>query len=276
VGSSETSYVYKYGRGYNWFVNEGILELKKLLLVYPQSDVILNFGVNDLGNISKYIQIYQELINTYPKAHFYVMAVNPVDDVKYPSLVQRNKTTKLVTIFNSILKSAFPDCYIDTYSYLESSGYETLDGCHYTTATCLKIYHYTLSEIQKNSILIYVLDEKNNIFDHQNIYVNYYIRNVSLYEDLYQAFLKSKDFLLKKINTISLKSGKINYHIIKNNILYIESFRNYIVIHTSISDYTLRYTLKKIHKKLGNEFVRLAHAEGVFRTQDVLISEEKL
>lgn len=72
-----------------------------------------------------------------------------------------------------------------------------------------------LSEIQKNSILIYVLDEKNNIFDHQNIYVNYYIRNVSLYEDLYQAFLKSKDFLLKKINTISLKSGKINYHIIK-------------------------------------------------------------
>ena len=42
-----------------------------------------------------------------------------------------------------------------------------------------------LSEIQKNSILIYVLDEKNNIFDHQNIYVNYYIRNVSLYEDLY-------------------------------------------------------------------------------------------
>ena len=62
-----------------------------------------------------------------------------------------------------------------------------------------------LSEIQKNSILIYVLDEKNNIFDHQNIYVNYYIRNVSLYEDLYQAFLKSKDFLLKKINTISLK-----------------------------------------------------------------------
>ena len=88
-----------------------------------------------------------------------------------------------------------------------------------------------LSEIQKNSILIYVLDEKNNIFDHQNIYVNYYIRNLSLYEDLYQAFLKSKDFLLKKINTISLKSGKINYHIIKNNILYIESYRNYIVIH---------------------------------------------
>ena len=116
-------------------------------------------------------------------------------------------------------------------------------------------------------------DEKNNIFDHQNIYVNYYIRNVSLYEDLYQAFLKSKDFLLKKINTISLKSGKINYHIIKNNILYIESFRNYIVIHTSISDYTLRYTLKKIHKKLGNEFVQ-CHKSYLVNLNNVICIKE--
>lgn len=29
-------------------------------------------------------------------------------------------------------------------------------------------------------------------------------------------------------------------------------------------------------RKLDNKFVRLAHAEGVFRTQDVLISEGKL
>ena len=130
-----------------------------------------------------------------------------------------------------------------------------------------------LSEIQKNSILIYVLDEKNNIFDHQNIYVNYYIRNLSLYEDLYQAFLKSKDFLLKKINTISLKSGKINYHIIKNNILYIESFRNYIVIHTSISNYTLRYTLKKIHKKLGNEFIQ-CHKSYLVNLNNVICIKE--
>ena len=82
------------------------------------------------------------------------------------------------------------------------------------------------------------------------MYINYYIREQLLYEDLHQVFYKSKDILLKKINTIFLKSGKINYHIIKDNIIYIESYRNYIVIHTVISDYTLRYTLKKIQKKL--------------------------
>ena len=80
-------------------------------------------------------------------------------------------------------------------------------------------------------------------------------------------------FLLKKINTISLKSGKINYHIIKNNILYIESFRNYIVIHTSISNYTLRYTLKKIHKKLGNEFIQ-CHKSYLVNLNNVICIKE--
>ena len=120
-----------------------------------------------------------------------------------------------------------------------------------------------LNEIQKNAIIIYVLDKNSNVFDYQNIY-----------EDLHQAILKSKDYLLKKANTISLKSGKINYHIIKNNILYIESYRNYIVIHTSISDYTLRYTLKKIQKKLGNEFIQ-CHKSYLVNLNNVICIKEK-
>ena len=131
-----------------------------------------------------------------------------------------------------------------------------------------------LNEIQKNAIIIYVLDKNSNVFDYQNIYINYYIRDLLLYEDLHQAILKSKDYLLKKANTISLKSGKINYHIIKNNILYIESYRNYIVIHTSISDYTLRYTLKKIQKKLGNEFIQ-CHKSYLVNLNNVICIKEK-
>ena len=85
-------------------------------------------------------------------------------------------------------------------------------------------------------------------------------------------FLKVKIFF-KKDKYNFLKSGKINYHIIKNNILYIESFRNYIVIHTSISDYTLRYTLKKIHKKLGNEFVQ-CHKSYLVNLNNVICIKE--
>ena len=53
VASSENGYVAKYGQGYNWFSNEGLTELKKLLRMHPQADVVLNFGVNDLYNISQ-------------------------------------------------------------------------------------------------------------------------------------------------------------------------------------------------------------------------------
>ncbi|MFR8367390.1 MAG: hypothetical protein ACLVBF_12895, partial [Faecalibacillus intestinalis] len=47
-----------------------------------------------------------------------------------------------------------------------------------------------LNEIQKNAIIIYVLDKNSNVFDYQNIYINYYIRDLLLYEDLHQAILK--------------------------------------------------------------------------------------
>lgn len=130
-----------------------------------------------------------------------------------------------------------------------------------------------LSEIQKDAIIIYVLNENCNVFDNQNMYINYYIRDIMLYEDLYQVILKSKDILLKKVNTIFLKSGKINYHIIKDNIIYIESYRNYIIIHTFISDYTLRYTLKNIQKKLGSEFVQ-SHKSYLINMNNIVYVRE--
>ena len=130
-----------------------------------------------------------------------------------------------------------------------------------------------LNEIQKDAILIYVLNENCNIFDNQNIHINYYIRDLLLYDDLYEVILKSKDILLKKANTVFLKSGKVNYRILKDNIIFIESYRNYIIIHTFISNYTLRYTLKDIQKKLGNEFVQ-SHKSYLINMNNILSVKE--
>ena len=83
-------------------------------------------------------------MTTYPQARFYIMSVNPVEDDKYPVLVQHKKEHKTGKIFNSRMKAAFPYRYIDAYNYLTTSGFETLDGCHYTDVTYLKIYQYVL------------------------------------------------------------------------------------------------------------------------------------
>lgn len=71
VASSENGYVAKYGQGYNWFSNEGLNRVERTSSICnPQADVVLNFGVNDLYNISRYIQLYQQLMTTYSAGTF--------------------------------------------------------------------------------------------------------------------------------------------------------------------------------------------------------------
>lgn len=55
---------------------------------------------------------------------------------------------------------------------------------------------------------------------------------------------------------IKYKSGLIEYEINIDNILYIESYRNEIIIHTKLLDYSRRFSLKKILKELDNCFVQ--------------------
>ncbi|WRK53999.1 LytTR family DNA-binding domain-containing protein [Coprobacillaceae bacterium CR2/5/TPMF4] len=55
---------------------------------------------------------------------------------------------------------------------------------------------------------------------------------------------------------IKYKSGLIEYEINIDNILYIESYRNEIIIHTKLLDYSRRFSLKKILKELDNRFVQ--------------------
>ena len=71
-----------------------------------------------------------------------------------------------------------------------------------------------LSEIQKNSILIYVQNEKNNILIIK-IYMLITIFVMYPYMKTYiKAFLKSKDFLLKKdkYNFFKKRKNKLSYN----------------------------------------------------------------
>lgn len=136
----------KVGAGYSWYVSTAEPQLKQKLKKNPEATVILNFGVNDIGNASKYVTKYKALVKKYPKAHFYFMSVNPIDS-KYTAGYVSNS---MIQSFNKKLKKAFPASYIDTYSYLKKNGFSTVDGLHYTSATYKKIYTYVQNFIKKN------------------------------------------------------------------------------------------------------------------------------
>lgn len=132
----------KVGMGYDWFVKTAEPKLRSELKKKASATVVFNFGINDEHNYNKYIARYKKLIKDYPKAHFYFMSVNP-----FQTGYGWNCTTAGVKKFNSALKKAFPDKYIDSYTYLTKKGYSTVDGLHYTTSTYKTIYNYVLGKV---------------------------------------------------------------------------------------------------------------------------------
>lgn len=150
-------FIAKYGRGYKWFAGEGLRHLKKELKANPYSAVIFNLGINDLYNVDNYLAIYKRLIRSYPRARFYFVSINPVEetlmvDVGYP-LAQRNNAR--IEDFNIKLMETFPDSYIDCNKYLTDRGFVadteygtgTIDGLHYTDPVYRVIYRFVTARV---------------------------------------------------------------------------------------------------------------------------------
>lgn len=105
-----------------------------------KKNVIFDFGVNDLGNINKYIKVYKSLPKDFIKNNnVIIMSVNPTDGSKY------NSWNKDINSFNSKMKKNLPSGvkYLDTNSRLKKEGFSTRDGVHYTTETYKKIAKLT-------------------------------------------------------------------------------------------------------------------------------------
>lgn len=130
------------GEGFDWFSKEGIEAMDKELKKAPSSIVVLNLGVNDPGSADSYISSYQQVMQNYPEADFYVMSVNPVSDTC--QLI----SNQVIDEFNQKLKAAFPDQYLDLYNFLLSGGLNTTeDGLHYMDSTYLSIHYYLVNKL---------------------------------------------------------------------------------------------------------------------------------
>lgn len=101
-----------------------------------KKNVIFNFGVNDLGNINKYITVYKSLPKDFIKNNnVIIMSVNPTDGSKYGSW------NTDIDKFNAKMKKNLPSGvkYLDTNSTLKKEGFSTRDGVHYKDVTYKRI-----------------------------------------------------------------------------------------------------------------------------------------
>ncbi len=141
VAHPNTTFIAKDNTGYDWLKKTAGPRLRSELRGASNVRVVLAHGVNDTNNINNYIAYYRNLIREYPSVEFYVLSVNPLEgSSKYV-------TNAMVRKFNQSLRSAFENIYIDSYTYLEQTGFKTSDHIHYLASTNQKIYRYIIDMI---------------------------------------------------------------------------------------------------------------------------------
>ncbi len=142
IGSSDKAYIAKVGEGYSWFKNTAL----SLIPVYAGNGtvMIINFGVNDLANASKYIKLVNNHIDEWENAGVtvYYSSVTPVGD-------NASVSNSQIESFNAQLNAGLDSRvhWIDSYSYLKQNGFTTADGLHYNAATYRSLYSYYMSVI---------------------------------------------------------------------------------------------------------------------------------
>lgn len=139
-----TMYFAKSAMGLNWFA-ENCEEVYN----FVDTNIIFNFGINDLGNVYNYANFYNNMPDEFfERNKIFVMSVNPVDE---PKEYQYGYSTLNSSIewFNEELKNNLRDdiYFIDSYDYLQKTGFGTTDGLHYDYYTNVKIYNFMIDTI---------------------------------------------------------------------------------------------------------------------------------
>lgn len=156
------------GRGIAWFTanyTSGEKFYQQIRDAKGKKAVIWNLGINDLidgyNDVSQSIEDYTEMMTKMARdlrgqgCDFYFMSVNPTNDKEAASpnygTAYAPRSPYSVRLFNYQVRqnvSAYYT-YIDTYTYLTSTGFILYDGLHYGDSTYLKIYDKAIESIDQ-------------------------------------------------------------------------------------------------------------------------------
>lgn len=142
-GSTPDIFIGAAGEGYDWFASDGLPQLRSAIKAHLDAPVIFNLGVNDYDNLSRYLALYQSLLEEYPTTRFCFLSVNPID----PDRCQ-NITNEEISDFNAHLQELAGDTYIDSYTWMRANDVRTKDGIHYEEDDYRALYKYVISQIR--------------------------------------------------------------------------------------------------------------------------------
>lgn len=140
VGENPCTWIAESSKGYKWLNDTALARIDNC--VGKGSKILINLGVNDPGNIQKYLTLVNAKAEEWTSkgATVYYASVNPVWENPYVSEEQ-------VVYFNSQLQSGLSGNvhWIDSHTYLNTIGYKLVDGLHYNSETYQNLYAYYMS-----------------------------------------------------------------------------------------------------------------------------------
>ena len=134
-GDEDTYWSAANSMGYNWMVSTGVPAVEDL--IGEDTDVVILMGVNDLGNVSRYVSYMNEKEAEWKErgAQTWFVSVTPVDDRRSP-----NAKNARIESFNTYMQENMEGIrYIDAYNRIRSS-FGSPDGIHFDRATYQEIY----------------------------------------------------------------------------------------------------------------------------------------
>lgn len=147
VGDKSDEYwIAETSMGYNWLKSTAYNKIIDIVKkdTSKKYDIVINLGVNDLGNVSSYKTLYKSMSNdkNLTNSNIYIVSVNPIKDanakktgysVKNSQVVEFNNNMKDIDGYKNIK-------YCDTYTSIKDS-FSSVDGVHYLNNTYKTIYN---------------------------------------------------------------------------------------------------------------------------------------
>lgn len=106
------------------------------------------------------------------------------------------------------------------------------------------------------ALMIFIGNEQA-IFNLMPLRPFYYLREKELEADWQRCLETFQNYLDENFRMLDIKAGRSRIRLRIQSIVYIESYRHYLTIHTMVGTYTLRENISQLTEKLKNDgFIR--------------------
>ncbi|MEG1004139.1 MAG: LytTR family transcriptional regulator DNA-binding domain-containing protein [Clostridium sp.] len=121
----------------------------------------------------------------------------------------------------------------------------------------------------QNSAIIFLSEKDNLVFQSLSVQPLQFIRLSKFEEDFKEMLIALEDYLNKADNILTFKVGTVTMKLNIKNIIFIESYGHYLIIHSTTGNYKIRERISKIVERIKCPLLIRVHKSYIINTSFV-------